>query len=620
MMRWVPPPVIFLLTYLLCSRFIQGATPEDTLRLHPENRHYFQWRGDALIIIGSGEHYGAVLNADFDFRKYLLTLGKDGLNHTRLFTGAAYVEPAGAFNIAKNTLAPAAERYLAPWARSGEPGYAGGGMRFDLERWDSSYFRQLRDFVTEAGQQSVIVEVTLFCPFYEESQWRLSPFHPSNNIQEAGTGVTRTNVYTLHAHGGLLAYQERFVRRVVAELRELDNVYYEVCNEPYFGGVTSEWQDHIASIITNAQIAHPNPKLISRNIANDHALVEKPYPNISIYNFHYATPPDAVAMNWHLNYPIGDNETGFRGTNDAPYRMEAWDFILAGGALFSHLDYSFAAGHEDGTFDYPASQPGGGNPALRRQFRNLRYFMSNLDFIHSYPSNAIIAGGIPPSHTARALVQPDRAAGIYIRPRNASHYSVRWTGLLHVPRTGEYRFQVTGKDPIRVWIADRLVADLSTKNKPGEAAKPEVHLDRGAHPIKVEYVHRGGDAAVTLSWALNGDSLEPIPPSAFRLPDDSEAGLQGDYFIGQDLQNKWHTRIDPQIHFNWGRNLPFTRSPDDPPIRLELSVPTGAWIATWIDPISGNVLKDERLRHKEGLLVVEAPPFLNDVALRLSRP
>ena len=41
--------------------------------------------------------------------------------------------------------------------------------------------------------------------------------------------------------------------------------------------------------------------------------------------------PDAVAMNYGLNKVIGDNETGFRGTNDTPYRTEAWDFIIAGG-------------------------------------------------------------------------------------------------------------------------------------------------------------------------------------------------------------------------------------------------------------------------------------------------
>jgi len=54
---------------------------------------------------------------------------------------------------------------------------------------------------------------------------------------------------------------------------------------------------------------------------------------VSIFNFHYAAPPDTIAMNWELKKLIGDNETGFRGTNNLPYRTEAWDFILAGGAL-----------------------------------------------------------------------------------------------------------------------------------------------------------------------------------------------------------------------------------------------------------------------------------------------
>jgi hypothetical protein len=79
-----------------------------------------------------------------------------------------------------------------------------------------------------------------------------------------------------------------------------------------------------------------------------------------------------VADNAGLRRVISDDETGFRGTNDAPYRMEAWDFVVAGGGIFNHLDYSFAVGHEDGSFVYPASQPGGGNAGFRRQMRFLR--------------------------------------------------------------------------------------------------------------------------------------------------------------------------------------------------------------------------------------------------------
>ena len=75
------------------------------IALHPDNPHYFVWRGRPTILITSAEHYGAVINLDFDYRKYLDTLAADGMNYTRVFSGA-YVEPQGAFKIERNTLAP----------------------------------------------------------------------------------------------------------------------------------------------------------------------------------------------------------------------------------------------------------------------------------------------------------------------------------------------------------------------------------------------------------------------------------------------------------------------------------------------------------------------------------
>ncbi len=75
------------------------AAEHSPLALHPDNGHYFVFRGKPTVLITSGEHYGAVLNLDFDYRKYLKTLATDGLNNTRTFSGA-YVEPQGAFNIA----------------------------------------------------------------------------------------------------------------------------------------------------------------------------------------------------------------------------------------------------------------------------------------------------------------------------------------------------------------------------------------------------------------------------------------------------------------------------------------------------------------------------------------
>lgn len=400
-----------LLVGLTGSLVANAAAP---IKLHPQNPHYFQWRGQPTVLITSAEHYGAVVNLDFDYARYLDTLARDKMNLTRLFTGGAYIEPMGAFNIERNTLAPGANRYITPWLRSEQPGYAGGGNKFDLSRWNEAYFKRLRDFVAHASKRGVVVEVNLFCPMYEEKQWLLSPFHAGNNINGLGN-IGRTNVFTLDQHTGLLEVQERMTRRIVQELRDFDNVYYEICNEPYFGGVTIPWQHHIAEVIVAAQKGHRYPKLISQNIANNSAKITAPHPAVSVFNFHYAAPPDAVAENYSLNKVIGDNETGFRGTNDAPYRMEGWDFILAGGGLYNNLDYSFVAGQEDGTYVYPAKQPGGGNPEFRRQLRTLRDFIHSFDFVRLKPDNSVIMTGLT-NLTARALVEPGRAYAIYLRP------------------------------------------------------------------------------------------------------------------------------------------------------------------------------------------------------------
>jgi hypothetical protein len=189
----------------------QSGQNGKPIRLHPDNPHYFLWRSKAAILITSGEHYGAVLNRDFDYKRYLNTLESLGFNLTRTFSGA-YCEPVGAFRIANNTLAPAKDRLICPWARSEQPGYANGGNKFDLTKWDPAYFGRLRDFISEAGKRGVVVEMVLFCPFYEDSMWNLSPMNAANNINGIGK-MERTEAYTLK-YPDLLAVQDAMVRKI----------------------------------------------------------------------------------------------------------------------------------------------------------------------------------------------------------------------------------------------------------------------------------------------------------------------------------------------------------------------------------------------------------------------
>jgi hypothetical protein len=371
-------------------------------------------------MIGSTEHYGAVMNLDFDYVKYLKELESSELNVTRTFSGV-YVEPEGAFGIVRNTLAPAPQRYICPWQRSSEPGYSNGGNKFDLSKWDEAYFSRLKNFIGEARKRKIIVELDLFSNFYDTLQWKMSPLFVKNNINAIGNIMDHKEILSMR-HPEILDIQEKMVRKIVYELRDFDNLYYEVCNEPYFGDTLAlaEWERHMTGVMLDAEKGFDQKHLISNNIANNCRLVENIRKGVSIYNFHYARPPVTVSMNYHLQKVIGDNETGFDGIGDSKYRIESWDFILAGGGLFNNLDYSFTVGSEDGTFKIQKNEPGGGGRILRNQFKILVEFMKNIDFINMEPrqSNKL---RMPESEDIKvqALSKSDELIAMYIHRKDS---------------------------------------------------------------------------------------------------------------------------------------------------------------------------------------------------------
>jgi hypothetical protein len=423
---------VTILSCLALASTQHTAAQMKPIALHPVNPHYFEYGGRPLILITSGEHYGSVLNLDLDYKKYLTELAFRNLNLTRVFTGV-YIEPQGAFNIEKNELAPAANRYASPWKRSKQPGYRGGGNKFDLSTWDHAYFARLKDFARQAEQRNIIVELTMFCPFYEMKQWVLSPMHPDNNINGI-PHIGKDSVYTMDHNGPLLRIQEQLVVKLVTELNAFSNVIFEICNEPYFGGVSIDWQYHIATLIQETERSQRQTHLISQNIANDSARIQSWHAGVSVFNFHYATPPTAVKQNYHINKVIGDNETGFRGQADSTYRKEGWEFILAGGGLYNSLDYSFAPGFEDGTLKYNDKTPGGGSVALRGQLGQLRKFMEGFNFVAMSPDTRfkIMASKPPRMHMlsqagqqyAAYILHGERATVALPLPKG--NYEVDW--------------------------------------------------------------------------------------------------------------------------------------------------------------------------------------------------
>jgi hypothetical protein len=91
----------------------------------------------------------------------------------------------------------------------------------------------------------------------------------------------------------------------------------------------------------------------------------------------YCLPGRAGGSLNGLGKAIGCDETGFLGQEDATYVRQTWNFLLSGGSLFNHLDYSFTLGHEDGT-DTEPNGPGGGSPAVRRMLGILAKMLNSM--------------------------------------------------------------------------------------------------------------------------------------------------------------------------------------------------------------------------------------------------
>jgi dienelactone hydrolase len=350
-------------------------------------------------------------------------LKTNGFNLARVFSGT-YREAHGTFNIIGNTLAPANDRFVCPWARSESPGAIDGGTKFDLSKWDPAYFQRLRELLRAAGERGVVVELVLFCTMYDDTLWNISPMNSRNNVNGVGN-VARNAVYS-GKDQGLIEVQKAVVTKLVTELNSFDNLYFEICNELYDPGRgTGNWSDQMIAAIVNAESVLPNKHLIAEAFPPSADPVPEFNRHVSIMNFH-AAQTESVRLNYSLNRVLAHDETGGGDRSDRKYRTEGWDWMMAGGGVYDHLDFSFTTDRSDGSaVPLPDNTPGGGGPELRRQLGILKRFVESLPFTRMKPDedtvkNSRIAGaeaGARPGSSkplVRALSEPGQAYAIYI--------------------------------------------------------------------------------------------------------------------------------------------------------------------------------------------------------------
>jgi hypothetical protein len=435
--------------------FVARAYAEP-IKLHPANPHYYLFNGQPTILITSAEHYGAVVNKDFDYVTYLDELKSHGLNYTRIYPGALF-EPVGKFGKG-NTLGPKPASLLVPWARSNVPGYVLCGNKFDLDRWDPEYFQRLKDFIAKAAERGVVVEICFFNAQYSDT-WSISPLYYENNVQDVGK-CDFQDAQTLK-HAELVRREADYVRRITEEVNSYDNVILEICDEaPDIGSPPTpiaeagEWVGYMVEVVKNTERNLPKKHLIAQQMEGP---LGGPFdfaanPDVSIIVTQYVWEAGlqmggmkGLDYEYGRNKPIEFNETAYypfwyKGDKVADSRVEAWEFIVGGGGSFNHLNGQF-------TVQNPAGNTPD-NAQVLGALKNLKEFIHSFDFLKMHPEISYVVNGIPPGAYCRGMSEEGKQYALY------HHHSTGGNGSMYTVTPGDYTENLVLNLPAGTYRAD----------------------------------------------------------------------------------------------------------------------------------------------------------------------
>jgi hypothetical protein len=99
----------------------------------------------------------------------------------------------------------------------------------------------------------------------------------------------------------------------------------------------------------------------------------------------------------------------------------------------------------------------------------------------------------------------------------ADHFSIRWTGQLKPPRSGNYRLAVVASDGCRLRVDGQTVVDSWREQLPTRH-EAVVSLTTATVPIELDYYDATSIAAISLRWTPPGEAVEEVIPTEALLP------------------------------------------------------------------------------------------------------
>jgi hypothetical protein len=428
--------MIYCLACALCFGHTMNASP---IAKHPDNPHYFMYKGKPLVLITSDHHYGAVINLDFDYVPFLDRLREYGMNLTRIYPGA-YVEMKDQYTKG-NPLGPSPGRYILPWKKSTVSGADAnlGVYKYDLDSWDEEYFNRLKDFVNQASLRDIIVEVAFFNGMYDD-RWKAQAIYYTNNIQ--GIGTCEFQQYTTGVDKALTEVQLNYVKKIASELKDFDNLIYDISDEPEM-----QKQDSWAwnSTMLDALISADHNRHLYGETANSASPDFTKDQRTSWIPTEYISPMEkTLDDNYTSAKPIVNVETAYYPSwYSHPVeetRAEGWFGMLGGLAGLIHLNGDFS------TFN-PSAKGTSTEKEILPQKRVLMRFMQSLDFVKmtKFTGFQVTNSGV----LARAIAETGKQYAVYL-----FHGSRKWDDWSQGPTSSRFNVDLN-------WFTDSLSINVA---------------------------------------------------------------------------------------------------------------------------------------------------------------
>ena len=400
-----------------------AAASAQPITVCPLNPHYFQYKGKPVLLITSDHHYGAVIDRDFDYAKFLNYLGENGMNLTRIYPGG-YFEVPDEF-VKGNPLGPQPGRQILPWVRStqtgADPALAEPGKpsyKFDLDKWDPEYFARLKAYVELARKKDIIVEIAFFNQMYEVS-WPVVALYHRNNIQNVGQYEGKDFWIfstTDPRNADVMERQKAYIAKITRELNAYDNVIFDICDEPELwtqpGALVVPWLNELKDAFLRAEAPLPKKHLLGQTVRGAWA------PTLSSESWCQWLPTEyityaeqALAGDYVWNKPIVVVETawyeattvdfGYADVNDV--RLETWEFMVGGGAGHINLNGEYYHGQEAGGADT--------HNGIVPQKKVLRNFLNSFDYVRMHRLTDYTA---PAGTVSSAIAENGKQYAFYI--------------------------------------------------------------------------------------------------------------------------------------------------------------------------------------------------------------